>query len=94
MNRAGASKLLPDESATRARVEARVQRTYDSWLQAQWDDYVARHMAAGGLEETVLDAWGQETLTMGYVTKDACPGVGDDIQHVPGQSAPTYAKYS
>jgi len=26
----------------------------------------------------------QETRTMGYVTKDLCPGRGDDIDHVPG----------
>jgi hypothetical protein len=32
--------------------------------------------------------------TMGYVTRDACPGIGDDIVHVPGTSTMGLTKWS
>lgn len=83
MNRAGASRLLP--STTRESVEQDVDRVYGQWMAEQWDEHAASS-SSSSLQDTraqvVLDA--REERTMGYVTKDACPGVGDDIDHVPG----------
>ncbi|WVQ83059.1 hypothetical protein IAT38_005197 [Cryptococcus sp. DSM 104549] len=88
MNRAGASKLLPSTPTTPFDEEARVQRIHDAWMREQWDDCMReRGMLAGGEEG---ERGAQKTMmlpgkpvTLGYVTKDLCPGKGDDIEHIP-----------
>ena len=95
MNRAGASKLLPTTSITRQAVEEDVDRVFDQWMLDQWTDHLVasaplRSGVVGdgyGAGQVVFDSHGDER-TMGYVTKDACPGSGDDIDHVPGKPPP------
>ncbi|WWD18629.1 hypothetical protein CI109_103082 [Kwoniella shandongensis] len=88
LNRAGASKLLPTVPSTKREEEQRVQATYDEWMRSQWEDYVESQ----GVVDIEFE--GQQTVfssattvkkpsTLGYVTKDACPGKGDDIDHIP-----------
>ncbi|KAF8527014.1 Metallo-dependent phosphatase-like protein [Hysterangium stoloniferum] len=43
---------------------------YQQWMHAQWQRW--------NWENDVADG-----LTLGYVTKDACPGTGDDVTHAP-----------
>lgn len=90
MNRSGASKLRgASRSILNSGVEdeeARVDRIYRHHLAQQWDDHVQSQLSRG-ISQDVLSAgnMGHGHLTMGYVTKDACPGQGDDIEHVPGR---------
>lgn len=83
MNRAGASKLLPSsESKSREAVEREVDRVYNEWMAEQW----AKHLSRSSDDaQIVFDGSRTDTPTMGYVTKDLCPGIGDDIEHIPGQ---------
>lgn len=75
-------------------VDDDVEREYQDWLAAQWSDHVAslrddpitvphEDQAAFSVDETVLRK--NSKITLGYVTKDACPGIGDDILHEPGE---------
>ncbi|TFK66050.1 hypothetical protein BDN72DRAFT_163954 [Pluteus cervinus] len=50
-----------------------VDRRYKAWL----EDMDRRNMIEG------RDTDHTKNLTLGYVTKDACPGVGDDTPHMP-----------
>ncbi len=80
LNLAGPTKLYSEPSGPRGEDE-RVERIYREWLSNQWDEYALNRDT---VEEQV--AWsGRRTPTMGYVTRDACPGVGDDIEHIPGE---------
>ncbi|KAF7335281.1 hypothetical protein MSAN_02338800 [Mycena sanguinolenta] len=79
MNRAGADRLWsgevdPEESRQMRvwRQERQVQDGYAKWVGHMHRLYHERSNAA--------DA---EELTLGYVTADACPGVGDDTPHAP-----------
>ncbi|KAJ6560221.1 Metallo-dependent phosphatase-like protein [Mycena capillaripes] len=81
MNRAGAERFWPGETAleddesreTRMwRHERDVEKGYTEWLDNMHRQYHARPAAATEGE-----------LTLGYVTTDACPGVGDDVPHAP-----------
>lgn len=95
MNRAGASKLLPTASITQWAIEGDVDRVFDQWMLDQWTDHLvtsspSRLSVVGhgnGAGQVVFNGHGDER-TMGYVTKDACPGSGDDIDHVPGKPLP------
>nr|XP_018262156.1 vacuolar protein [Kwoniella dejecticola CBS 10117]OBR84314.1 vacuolar protein [Kwoniella dejecticola CBS 10117] len=87
MNRAGASKLVPSQPTTKSEEEARVNGIYDDWMAEQWKDHLLSgqqdHLLDG--DQVVLPD-GKTTKkprTMGFVTKDACPGKGDDIEHFP-----------
>jgi hypothetical protein len=99
MNRAGTSKLVPSPRISSSRSESdirqmryedelRVKREYDSWLFDQREEYEGsiNIMESGG-EQMVLGnkdgRRGKDGLTLGYVTKDACRGKGDDIEHIP-----------
>jgi hypothetical protein len=46
----------------------------------QWFDHIPS--ADRGTQATFQVA--KDGPTMGYVTRDSCPGKGDDIEHVPG----------
>jgi hypothetical protein len=62
--------------------------TYNQWMAEQWLEHST--IQAGrqeGDQATFVSGKEKETRTMGYVTRDACPGVGDDIEHVPGMSS-------
>lgn len=63
-----------------------VDHIYKKWRQSQHLGESVRR----DFEE--LDAWADESKTLGYVTKDSCPGQGDDTQHVaiPFASTPDY----
>jgi len=54
-----------------------------------WEREVKRH--PGG-EAALLERATQENATLGYVTQDACPGVGDDTVHtaIPFFSTPDF----
>ncbi|KAF8589377.1 hypothetical protein K439DRAFT_1628820 [Ramaria rubella] len=56
-----------------------VSMRFRQWLQDQW-------------ERSTLERRAIENLTLGYVTHDACPGVGDDTPHtpLPSFSTPDY----
>jgi hypothetical protein len=79
MNRAGASKFGP--TTAQEDDEAYVKGVYEDWLAAQWDDYVSSELT----KNTWADIFSPKNKpqTLGYVTKDACPGKGDDIEHIP-----------
>lgn len=88
MNRAGASKLLP--MSAREETEAHVQRVYNEWLASQWETY---HMESEATlfedEQTPLGRpIPKKPKTLGYVTRDACRGKGDDIEHIPVPYSP------
>lgn len=85
MNRAGASRfgpLTPQEDD-----DAYVRKVYNEWLQQQWDDYLLDELM-GETDEVVLDGPDKKPHTLGFVTKDACPGRGDDIRHIPVPYSP------
>ncbi|CAK9780497.1 unnamed protein product [Cutaneotrichosporon oleaginosum] len=96
MNRAGASKLQP--MSAQEEDEAHVQRVYNEWLAAQWNTYLEN----GGDEADVYEESDQTPLgrpvprkpkTLGYVTHDACPGRGDDIEHIPVPFSPNQVDF-
>ncbi|ODN81879.1 hypothetical protein L202_02229 [Cryptococcus amylolentus CBS 6039] len=92
MNRNGASKLVPSLTpSTPVEEEARVQRIYQDWMKEQALDYElqqeeTRLRTVGRGDQAVLGLEGvsqAKPRTLGFVTKDKCPGKGDDIEHIP-----------
>lgn len=81
LNRAGASRFAPSFSADE--VERRVAETYNQWMAEQWFDHIS---TAGDVGNQAVFTADKNEPTMGYVTRDSCPGKGDDIEHVPGMS--------
>ena len=81
LNMAGPSKFAP---STRLGEEQRVEQVYRQWMASQWEEY--EQTRAAGNEEQMVWSSG-EALMLGYVTHDACPGRGDDIEHIPGGSS-------
>jgi hypothetical protein len=51
----------------------------------QWSDHISR---AGNSGSQATFEVAKDGPTMGYVTRDSCPGKGDDIEHVPGTFLP------
>jgi hypothetical protein len=84
LNRAGASRLLPSNGTTREEIDKRVDDTYGEWMSDQYTEYIASKSSNSAQATFQASGKEQETRTMGYVTKDLCPGRGDDIDHVPG----------
>ncbi|ORY25942.1 vacuolar protein [Naematelia encephala] len=93
MNLAGPSKLVPSQApSTRQEVEDRVDQGYRAWMASQWEDYL-QSQSQTQTETNNNDVQmsfdvtrmgkGKKSPTLGYVTKDACPGLGDDIEHIP-----------
>ena len=60
-----------------------MDETYNQWMAEQWFDHVSTAGVVGDQDQAVFTADKNEP-TMGYVTRDSCPGKGDDIEHVPG----------
>jgi hypothetical protein len=83
LNRAGASRFAPSSNAEE--VERKVDETYNQWMAEQWFDHISR--TEGGGNQAPFEIT-KDTPTMGYVTRDSCPGKGDDIEHVPGTLLP------
>ncbi|WVQ96496.1 hypothetical protein IAU59_003601 [Kwoniella sp. CBS 9459] len=95
MNRSGASKFVPapttsstTEPSTKAEEEARVRRIHDQWLAEQWEDYQSQMQSArafihGDDADQIVFGAHDKPRTLGLVTKDKCPGRGDDIEHIP-----------
>ena len=83
LNRAGASRFA--SSSTAEEVERKVDETYNQWMAEQWLDHISS-AENGGNQATFRVT--KDGPTMGYVTRDSCPGKGDDIEHVPGTFLP------
>lgn len=99
MNRAGTTKFAPSPKASSLQSELgskrlryeddlRVKREYDNWLAGQREEYEGSAEFTYGMEgnQVVLGdngRRGKHGLTLGYVTRDACVGKGDDIEHIP-----------
>ncbi|CAD6582218.1 MAG: hypothetical protein TREMPRED_003238 [Tremellales sp. Tagirdzhanova-0007] len=79
LNLAGPSKLHAKASSSRNEDE-RVERIYREWLSSQWEYHVGEESKR---EAQVIWFKAPPVLTMGYVTRDTCPGIGDDIEHIP-----------
>jgi hypothetical protein len=62
-------------------VERKVDDTYNLWMAEQWLEHISSAGNGGSQATFQVDKNGP---TMGYVTRDTCPGKGDDIEHVPG----------
>ena len=82
LNRAGASRFAPSSNAEE--VERKVDETYNQWMAEQWLDHISRAEDSGNQAPFRV---AKDGPTMGYVTRDSCPGKGDDIKHVPGKSS-------
>jgi len=82
LNRAGASRFAPSISSSYEDVEREVDETYDQWMSEQW----LGHLSGRGEGQATFVSDRTYESTMGYVTRDSCPGKGDDIEHVPGMS--------
>ncbi|OWT39813.1 vacuolar protein [Cryptococcus neoformans Bt1] len=83
MNRAGASKLVSKSPATPYEEEQRVKRIHDRWLYEQWRAYELENAYEGDTQKVMVDKGKDKPRTLGHVTKDKCPGIGDDIAHIP-----------
>lgn len=99
MNRAGPSKFMPSASSQKSDLDLQkmrseddlaVRREYDNWLSDQREayedsvEYQKNQVEEGGGQMIFgQNIKGHHGLTLGYVTKDACPGKGDDIEHIP-----------
>ncbi|GFZ45016.1 hypothetical protein JCM24511_02742 [Saitozyma sp. JCM 24511] len=91
MDRAGASKLRPDTqkdlsslnlAQRRAEIDRRVDEEYQRWMAEQWEEYLIQGGEARDPAQVSWDVGGR-VKTMGYVTRDSCPGRGDDVTHFP-----------
>lgn len=81
LNRAGPSRMAPLVAPSMTEDEL-VEQTYQEWLSSQWEEHIA---GSGPHSEQTTFNSGKRLPTLGYVTRDACPGKGDDIEHIPGE---------
>ncbi|KAJ7682060.1 Metallo-dependent phosphatase-like protein [Mycena polygramma] len=80
LNRAGAERFWSEEAGLKGeslqmrmwRHEREVETGYREWLEDMHHRYQARPTTAT-----------EDEMTLGYVTTDSCPGVGDDTPHAP-----------
>ncbi|KAJ6460770.1 Metallo-dependent phosphatase-like protein [Mycena vitilis] len=80
LNRAGAERLWSKETRSEGkslqmrmwRHEREVENGYREWLEDMHRRYQSRPTKAA-----------EDEMTLGYVTTDSCPGVGDDTAHAP-----------
>lgn len=73
-----------DEEYGRGVVDGR----YNAWLKRQWEERDRVLLARAEAEAAAAGT----ALTLGYVTQDSCPGVGDDTPHtaIPFFDSPDY----
>nr|KIR89221.1 vacuolar protein [Cryptococcus tetragattii IND107] len=83
MNRAGASKLMSKSPMTPYEEEQRVKRIHDKWMYEQWQAYERVIAQEGDTQKVMVDKGKDKPRTLGHVTRDKCPGTGDDIAHIP-----------
>lgn len=87
MNRDGTTKLLPHSPPSRFDDDQLVERECQARSALAWDEYISERLSSGDetneLSFDALERSGAKTL--GYVTRDACPGIGDDIEHISGK---------
>ncbi|KIR42954.1 vacuolar protein [Cryptococcus deuterogattii 99/473] len=83
MNRAGASKFMSTSPVTPYEEEQRVKRIHDRWMYEQWQAYEREITQEGGTQKVMVDKGKDKPRTLGHVTRDKCPGTGDDIAHIP-----------
>ncbi|ADV22002.1 vacuolar protein [Cryptococcus gattii E566] len=83
MNRAGASKLMSKSPMTPYEEEQRVKRIHDKWMYEQWQAYEREIAQEGDTQKVMVDKGKDKPRTLGHVTRDKCPGTGDDIAHIP-----------
>ncbi|KZT43442.1 hypothetical protein SISSUDRAFT_695204 [Sistotremastrum suecicum HHB10207 ss-3] len=67
LNKAGASDKRDLETEHELYARGEVSARFDNWRRDQWERRAST----------------PQNLTLGYVTQDACPGVGDDTPHSP-----------
>lgn len=65
-----------------------MKRIHDRWLYEQWRAYELENAYEGDTQKVMVDNGKDKPRTLGHVTKDKCPGIGDDIAHIPGMSQP------
>lgn len=82
LNLAGPSRLVPT-SAYAWQDDEQVDRIYNRWLSSQWHEHSVINALQNGHGQVAFST--HSNLTLGYVTRDACPGLGDDIEHIPGE---------
>lgn len=80
MNRDGTTKLAPSRPSSLYEADRAVDRTYGIWLDEQAGRWASERDGHGG--QTRFSAAARKR-SLGYVTHDACPGAGDDIEHRP-----------
>lgn len=56
-----------------------VDGRYNGWLKRQWEERDRALLK----RSTAIATATNTTLTLGYVTTDSCPGIGDDTLHTP-----------
>ncbi|KAF8308282.1 hypothetical protein DL93DRAFT_2220316 [Clavulina sp. PMI_390] len=73
-----------EEEYARGLVDGR----YNQWLKKQWEE--RDHVMLARAEASSITT--HSTPSLGYVTTDSCPGIGDDVAHapVPYYSSPEY----
>ncbi|KDN47037.1 hypothetical protein RSAG8_03814, partial [Rhizoctonia solani AG-8 WAC10335] len=78
LNQKGANKKRDEEEEARAYAHGEVDHRFNAWKRDQY--------------ERVYHERATANLTLGYVTTDSCPGVGDDTFHspIPYYDAPGY----
>ncbi|KAF9519339.1 hypothetical protein BS47DRAFT_1370749 [Hydnum rufescens UP504] len=83
------SSMLADYEDPAEYARGNVDARFNQWKRAQWER--AQQQQANDDHKRGGEHWGghynphhvKSTLTLGYVTKDSCPGVGDDTLHTP-----------
>lgn len=78
----------PIDSQSRERMryedDQKIRRVYDDWLEEQARPYEDEQgVSFDQHQDQIVFGGERRKLTPGYVTKDACPSKGDDIEHVP-----------
>jgi hypothetical protein len=71
----GGDRPETEEDYARGIVDGR----YNAWLKRQWEERDRALLK----QSTEIAAAASTPLTLGYVTTDSCPGVGDDTLHTP-----------
>lgn len=71
-----------------------MKRIHDKWMYEQWQAYEREIAQEGDTQKVMVDKGKDKPRTLGHVTRDKCPGTGDDIAHIPGMSQPQIVELS
>lgn len=76
-------------------IQDAVDRGRDEARQEEWEEYLLDLASTSASRSQIPLGWSlKKPLTLGYVTKDLCPGRGDDVEHIPGEPSETRAARS